>query len=130
MIVVSLEVCPPSLRGDITKWLLEIDTNVYAGNMSARVRDELWNKISKAARTTGRAIMAFDSKNEQGMDFYVHNCQWEPTDFDGLKLMLRPSANRMDGHAAGDSATALKPGFSKASKYRTAKFFARKRRGG
>ena len=33
--------------------------------------------------------------NEQRMDFRVHNSTWEPIDFDGLKLMLRPSIERI-----------------------------------
>jgi CRISPR-associated protein Cas2 len=33
--------CPPKLRGDLSKWLLEINTGVYVGQVSARVRDAL-----------------------------------------------------------------------------------------
>ena len=42
MIVITLTDCPPKVRGDLSKWLLEISTGVYVGNLSARVRDELW----------------------------------------------------------------------------------------
>lgn len=31
--------CPPKLRGDLSKWLCEINTGVYVGNVSSRVRD-------------------------------------------------------------------------------------------
>lgn len=40
MIVITLANCPPALRGDLTKWLQEISTGVYVGQVSARVRDE------------------------------------------------------------------------------------------
>lgn len=90
MIVVSLTNCPPRLRGDLTKWLLELNTGVYVGNVSARVRDELWQRICEHVRD-GRATMVFSTNNEQGMDFRVHNTTWIPTDFDGIQLMLRPS---------------------------------------
>lgn len=90
MIVVSLTNCPPRLRGDLTKWLLELNTGVYVGNVSARVRDELWQRICEYVRD-GRATMVFSTNNEQGMDFRVHNTTWIPTDFDGIQLMLRPS---------------------------------------
>ena len=46
MVVLCLANCPPALRGDLTRWLMEIDTGVYAGNVSARVREELWNRVS------------------------------------------------------------------------------------
>ena len=38
MIVITLTDCPPALRGDLTKWLQEINTGVYVGQVSARVR--------------------------------------------------------------------------------------------
>lgn len=90
MIVVSLTNCPPRLRGDLTRWLMELNTGVYVGNVSARVRDELWQRICEHVRD-GRATMVFSTNNEQGMDFRVHNTTWIPTDFDGIQLMLRPS---------------------------------------
>ncbi len=91
MIVVSLSNCPPRLRGSLTKWLEEIDTCVYVGHVPARVRDALWKQITSELGN-GRATMVFSARNEQRMDFCVHNTEWEPIDFDGMKLMLRPSA--------------------------------------
>ncbi len=88
MVVVSLSNCPYSLRGDLTKWLFEIDVNVYAGRVTSRVKDELWDRITRSI-ADGRAIMIFTTLNEQHFDFLVHNGAWEPVDFDGLKLMLK-----------------------------------------
>ena len=45
MIVVTLTDCPPRLRGDLSKWLLEINTGVYVGQLNKRVREELWKRI-------------------------------------------------------------------------------------
>lgn len=90
MIVITLNVCPPALRGDLTKWLFEINTGVYVGNVSARVRDKLWERVCDHVKD-GRATMVFSANNEQHLDFRVHNSQWEPVDFDGLKLMMRPA---------------------------------------
>lgn len=89
MIVVSLTDCPPRIRGDLSKWLMEINTGVYVGNVSARVRDELWERICEHIKD-GRATMVFSAKNEQGMSFRVHNTTWESVDFDGISLMRRP----------------------------------------
>lgn len=72
MVVVTLTDCPPKLRGDLTKWLLEINTGVYVGKINARVREELWKRICDNIKS-GRATMVFSAKNEQGLSFYVHN---------------------------------------------------------
>lgn len=89
MIVISVTDCPPKVRGDLSKWLCELNTGVYVGNLSSRVRDELWTRICQNLRT-GRATMVFSAQGEQHMDFRVHNTTWETVDFDGLKLMRRP----------------------------------------
>ena len=39
MIVITLSKTPQSLRGDLTKWCQEVQTGVYVGNFSARIRD-------------------------------------------------------------------------------------------
>lgn len=119
MTVVVLTDCPPKLRGDLTKWLLEINTGVYVGNLSARVREELWTRICENLKT-GRATMVFRASNEQKMDFRVHNSSWEPVDYDGIQLMRRLSAEVLEQKEL----TALEDGFSKAAKMRKVKRIA------
>lgn len=94
MVVIVLEKCPLALRGDLTKWLQEVSLGVYVGQVSARVRDHLWERVCAECRN-GRATMVFSARNEQHYDFRVHNTIWEPIDFDGIKLMLRPSPTRI-----------------------------------
>jgi len=118
MIVLTLTDCPLALRGDLTRWLFEVDTNIYVGKQSARVREKIWERVIKAA-VNGRAVMVFPDKNEQGFDFRVLGAAWEPIDFDGLKLMLRPHPG-----ITRPGAAKLKPGFSKAKKHLEAKHFA------
>lgn len=101
--------CPPRLRGDLSKWLCEINTGVYVGQLSSRVRDALWDRVCKNLQT-GRATMVYTTNNEQKMDFRVHNTAWTPVDLDGIKLMRRPLPQGL----ADDPA--LKPGFSNAAK--------------
>lgn len=118
MIVLSVTDCPPALRGDLTRWLLEIDTGVYVGRVNQRVRERLWERVV-ANLKSGRAVLVFTARNEQGLDFRVHNAAWEPIDFDGLKLMLRPSAPKTQTMNAPDEK--LKPGYSNAAKMLVAK---------
>lgn len=121
MIVISLTNCPPALRGDLTKWLQEINTGVYVGHISARVRDTLWKRVKENTKS-GSATMVYSTNNEQHMDFRVHNTIWEPINFDGLKLMLRPSPARIK------RLSELRMGFSKASKIRMAKQISGRKR--
>ena len=114
MVVISLTECPISLRGDLTKWLLEINPGVFVGRVSARVRGNLWGRVCDSIKT-GKATMVYSARNEQGLDFKVHNAEWEPIDFDGLKLMLRPSSARIKNLGG------VRLGYSNASKYRAAK---------
>ena len=113
MIVVTLSDCPSSLRGDLTKWLVEINTGVFVGRLSARVRDNLWKRITANVKN-GHATMVFGTNNEQRMDFRVHSSEWIPIDFDGLKLVMRPSYSRTK------NLSEKRLGFSNASKYRMA----------
>lgn len=46
MIVLTISNCPPKLRGDLSKWLLEINTGVYVGRVSARVPGKEFARIS------------------------------------------------------------------------------------
>ena len=112
MIVISLSDCPPALRGDLSKWLLEITAGVYVGQVSARVRDELWERIEKNIKH-GRAAMVFDAANEQKMDFRIHNTSWELVDCDGLRLVRRPSEERIKQTMEAGEKTDLAPGFSR-----------------
>jgi CRISPR-associated protein Cas2 len=119
MIILTLTDCPPSLRGDLSKWLVEISTGVYVGRVSARVRESLWERVKEYAKT-GRATLVYPAKNEQRMVFRVHNSVWEPINFDGLTLMLHPSNRRLSER------THQKAGFSKAHQIQKAKQISKK----
>lgn len=90
MIVITLTDCPPKVRGDLSKWLYEINTGVYVGSVSARVREEVWQRVCEQLKT-GRATMVYTAGGEQGLDFRLHNTAWEIADYDGLKLVRRPA---------------------------------------
>ena len=115
MVVVTLSNCPPRLRGDLSKWMFEISTGVYVGSMSSRVRDLLWTRICGNLKN-GRAVMVFSAANEQGLDFRVHNTPWEPVDFDGIKIMRRPS----DKPVSVQKEKEFRKGYSRAAKMRMA----------
>lgn len=113
MVVLVLTAVPAGLRGHLTRWLLEISPGVFVGFVSARVRDLLWERVLELAKD-GRAIMVHSAKGEQRLAFRVHRHNWKPVDVDGVHLMLRPADPVTDG------APQLRPGWSKASRYRAA----------
>ncbi len=90
MIVISMTNCPAKLRGDLSKWLMEINTGVYVGNVSARVREALWKRITDSLRD-GQAVMVCSANNEQGMTCQVHQTNRQPVDYDGYLLMKTPN---------------------------------------
>lgn len=108
MIVITVTNCPPKLRGDLTKWLCEIDVGVYVGQVNARVREELWSRVCENIQN-GRAAMVYNYANEQHLEFRTHNTEWKIRDFDGIKLMMHPKTPEL-------TVDVLQKGFSKASK--------------
>ena len=112
MTIIVLTDCPPRLRGDLTKWLMEINTGVYVGNLNQRVRDALWERVCDHVKS-GRATMVYRANNEQHMQFRVHNTTWEPVDFDGLTLMRRPLPQSRE--SAEVMPPMLRAGFSNAA---------------
>ena len=70
MIVLTMTNCPPKLRGDLSKWLLEINTGVYVGNVNARVRELIWKRVCENIKN-GQATLVFPANNEQHMDMYT-----------------------------------------------------------
>jgi CRISPR-associated protein Cas2 len=90
--VIVMSAVPKGLRGDLTRWLLEISPGVFVGRVTARVRDHLWERICRHI-SDGRAVMVNAAKNEQGLTFRVSGDAWRPIDFDGLMLIQRSLIN-------------------------------------
>lgn len=111
MTVIVLTHCPVGLRGLLTRWLLEISPGVFIGAPSARVRQVLWDEVRQYSGE-GRALLAYNTDNEQGYAFETHDHKWHPVDHEGLTLIHRP--NRQ---AAGQPQSPTR-GWSNASKRR------------
>lgn len=109
MVVLVVTACPEGLRGDCSKWLLEIAPGVFVGRPSARIRDLLWDRTVELLHG-GRALMAFSSDNEQGLEFRTSGHNWKPTDFEGISLMMRPAKEA--------TTTGRQTGWSKARRIR------------
>lgn len=70
MVVMVLEKVPPSLRGELSRWMVEVQTGVYVGSLSALVRDLLWHKCIRNG-AGGRCCQVYRTNNEQGYDIRI-----------------------------------------------------------
>jgi CRISPR-associated protein Cas2 len=91
MTVMILERVPTSLRGELTRWMLEPKAGVFIGSLSAMVRDRLWEKVC-ASMKGGGGTLIYSANSEQGFAIRF----WGETDrvvedFEGLTLIRIPT---------------------------------------
>jgi CRISPR-associated protein Cas2 len=90
MIVITVESVPTSLRGELTRWLLEPHAGVFVGSVSALVRDRLWEKVCSGVKG-GAATLIYSADTEQGYAMRQYGAtRRELVDFDGLVLVRIP----------------------------------------
>ena len=93
MVVMVLEKVPTSLRGELTRWLIEPHPGVFVGHVNGMVRDRLWDKCCEAKRTGG-VVQAWSTNTEQRFKMRFHgNTQREVIEFEGLQLVRLPSGD-------------------------------------
>jgi CRISPR-associated protein Cas2 len=86
MVVFIVECVSPSIRGELSRWLVSPKTGVYLGHLSARVRDLLWTKMATTAKK-GAGILIYPSNNEQGYVIKTFGLTSKMIqDFEGLSL--------------------------------------------
>lgn len=92
MLVIVTESVPARLRGYLSRWLLEIRAGVYVENYSVRVREKLWEVVTREVGA-GNAVLAWTSANESGFEFVTvgENCR-TPVNWDGLQLVAYQAA--------------------------------------
>lgn len=90
MIIMMLEKAPPAIKGELTRWLVEVKSGVYVGHVSARVRDKLWEKCCKAKRTGG-VTQVWSTNTEQRFAIRMSgNTQREIVELEGIQLIRIP----------------------------------------
>lgn len=93
MMVVVLERVAASLRGELSRWMLEIRPGVFVGSVSAMVRDKLWEEVRRKLGG-GSAVLVHTTNNEQGFSIdLAGDCSREVQDFDGLLLVREVKAS-------------------------------------
>ena len=90
MVVIILEKVSASLRGELTRWLIEPHTGVFVGHVSGMVRDRLWDKCCRQSKSGG-VVQLWSTNNEQRFAMRTWgSTQREMVDFEGLQLIRRP----------------------------------------
>lgn len=99
MIVMILEKVSAGLRGELSRWLIEPRTGVFVGQVSARVRDALWEKAI-TRKSGGGVTQIWNTNTEQG--FMIRNSgdtSRNLIEVEGLQLIQIPGefekANRL-----------------------------------
>jgi len=87
VVILFLKRTSPSLRGELSRWMIEPQAGVFVGNISALVRDKLWDYVREEAQDAS-AMMLCGAQTEQG---FAIRCAGDdsrrPRDFDGLTLV-------------------------------------------
>ena len=92
MTVIVLEKVPVGLRGELTRWMLEVAAGVFVGTVSALVRDLLWEKVTEKGKN-GRCILFHRTNNEQGFAVRMHgDSKRSILDIEGLTLIAVKNA--------------------------------------
>jgi len=89
MVVIVLSAAPATLRGSLTRWLLEVSPGVFVGHLSARVREQLWELV-RAYIGEGRALLIWTVRSEQRFEIASLGHEREPVDIEGCLVMRTP----------------------------------------
>jgi CRISPR-associated endonuclease/helicase Cas3 len=91
MVVLILESVPVSLRGELSKWMLEPKAGVFVGTLSGAVRDLIWEKACRELGEGG-CTMIYRAANEQGFAIRSFGDTTRQIDeWEGLFLVRRPA---------------------------------------
>lgn len=105
MTVIVMEAAPEGVRGELTRWFLELKPGVFVGQVNTRIRTLLWERICQTASASG-AVMVFSAPNEQGFEMKVHgDPKRRVKDFEGVQLVT------ISSDSANGTQTDTLPGF-------------------
>jgi CRISPR-associated protein Cas2 len=90
MLVMFLEKVPTSLRGELTRWLLEPRPGVFVGHVSALVRERLWEKCIEQRNGQGGIIQIWSTNTEQRFDIRTWgDTERQMVNIEGIWLVQR-----------------------------------------
>ena len=88
MTVIAMDTAPEGVRGELTRWFLELKPGVFVGKVNVRIRDLLWERICKTEAADG-AVMVYSDTNEQGFSMRVYgDPKRSVVDLEGVQLIM------------------------------------------
>lgn len=88
MVVMTLELVPPRLRGKLTRWLTEIGAGIYVGNVNSMIREILWEEAILESSSDSRIALVYTTNNEQGYAIRMYgDSRRNVVELDGLQLV-------------------------------------------
>ena len=91
MLVMILENVPTSVRGELTRWLIEPYPGVFVGPVSAMVRDRLWERSMEKLKGGGM-VQIWSTNTEQRCQMRATGVtRREVVDYEGLQLIRIPN---------------------------------------
>ena len=86
-VILIVDSMKPSLRGELSRWMIEIKAGVFIGTISALVRDKIWEKVCSSTEMEG-AVLIHPSKTEQKFFILMHgNPTRQVIDMEGISLI-------------------------------------------
>ncbi len=99
MLVMLLEKVPVGMRGELSRWLIEVKTGVFVGHVSARVRDKLWEKCEQSKRVGG-VTQIWSTNTEQKFQMRMTgDTSRQIVELEGLQLIRVPRRTLKDVEA-------------------------------
>lgn len=88
MTVIAMDTAPESVRGELTRWFLELKPGVFVGNVNVRIRELLWKRICETTAASG-SVMVYEDTNEQGFSMYVYgDPKRSVVNLEGIQLIM------------------------------------------
>lgn len=87
MTVFALDAASDSVRGELTRWFLEVKPNIFVGKVNVKIRELLWERICQGKVERG-AVMIYDAPGEQGFSMKLHGTPKRTVvDYEGIQLI-------------------------------------------
>jgi CRISPR-associated protein Cas2 len=113
--IIVVERASPGLRGQLTRWMIEVRAGVFVGTLSSRVREKLW-MLTESRNPKGGSLLVYRAQNEQGFVIESHgDTSREVIDIEGLLLVRRPWDDAPKGGRRGTQHSDASLGLQKAT---------------
>lgn len=86
MTVLVVQKPKASIRGMLSRWMLEVSRGVFVGRPSALVRERIWSLTIGLLKEKNGCLLLWTSNREQGYDLRMHGTCKTVVDIEGVYL--------------------------------------------